>query len=269
MTYQSPPKLEKHYDRLAGKTVFITGASSGIGEAAARLFAAEGASVVAAARREDKLESLVEELRSQGLEASAVACDVTQEESVKQAISMAKETYGRLDLAFNNAGGNEGGKPVHETALDDFNQTIAVNLTGVFLCMKYEIAAMLEHGLGGAVVNTSSISGLIGMPNMAAYGASKWGLEGMTRCAALEYAKANIRINAIAPGATRSELFDAWMPTEEARSAIAALSPMNYIAHPEDPARLALFLLTDEARWTTGAIVPCEGGMIAQSHTLA
>lgn len=269
MSYLSPPKMEKTYDRLKGKTVFVTGATSGIGEAAVRLFAAEGGNVVAAARREDKLAGLVDDLRATGLEVSAVACDVNDAASVEAAIRRVKELYGRLDLAFNNAGANAGNGPLHEVDPADFDHVVAVNLRGVFLCMKYEIAAMLEHGHGGAIVNTSSIGGLVGMANMSAYGASKWGLDGMTKCAALDYARRGIRINAIAPGSTRSEMFDAWMPTEEARAAIAAASPMNHIAHAEDPARVALFLLTEEARWTTGAIVPCEGGMSARAHTLA
>tara|TARA_B110001454_G_scaffold162436_1_gene151971 strand:- start:53 stop:862 length:810 start_codon:yes stop_codon:yes gene_type:complete len=269
MSYLSPPKLDKTYDRLKGKSVFVTGATSGIGEAAVRLFAAEGAKVVAAARREDKLVSLVEELRSKGLEASAVACDVNDPASVEAAVGRVKDLYGQLDMAFNNAGANAGNGPLHEMEPADFDYVMSVNLRGVFLCMKYEIAAMLEHGQGGSIVNTSSIGGLVGMANMSGYGASKWGLDGMTKCAALDYARQGIRINAIAPGSTRTEMFDAWVPTEDARVAIAAASPMNHIAHAEDPARVALFLLTDEARWTTGAIVPCEGGMSARAHTLA
>lgn len=269
MAYRSPPKLEKTYGRLKGKTVFVTGATSGIGEAAVRLFAAEGGKVVAAARREDRLAALVHELRTQQLEVSAVACDVSDAESVEAAVKRVKSLYGQLDLAFNNAGVNAGNGPLHAVDPVDFDQVIAVNLRGVFLCMKYEIAAMLEHGQGGAIVNTSSIGGLVGMASMTAYCASKWGMDGMTKCAALDYARHNIRINAIAPGSTRSEMFDAWMPTEEARAGIAAASPMNHIAHPEDPARVALFLMTEEARWTTGAIVPCEGGMSVRAHSLA
>ena len=115
-------------------------------------------------------------------------------------------------------------------------------------------------GRGGAIVNTSSIGGLVGAPFNGIYAASKWGLTGLTKCVALEYARSNIRVNCIAPGPTRSEMIDRWMPTEEARAGLADNMPMNYIADPDDMARAALYLLSDEARWTTGAVLPCEGG---------
>ena len=133
------------------------------------------------------------------------------------------------------------------------------NLRGVFLSMKHEVAAMLKSG-GGAIVNASSIGGLVGHAGHSHYAASKWALTGLTRCAALDYARQGIRINAIAPGPTRSDMFDSWIATDELRETVANLQPMNYIGNPDDMARVALFLLTDEARWTTGAIVPCEGG---------
>jgi NAD(P)-dependent dehydrogenase (short-subunit alcohol dehydrogenase family) len=125
--------------------------------------------------------------------------------------------------------------------------------------MKHEIPAMLASG-GGAIVNTSSIGGLVGGARNGDYAASKWGLAGLTKCVALEYARQGIRVNAIAPGPTDSEMFGRWMSTEERREMIADAMPMNYIAHPDDMARAALFLLSDESRWTTGAIFPCEGG---------
>ena len=263
MTYQSPPKLETTYDRLEGKVVLVTGATSGIGEAATKLFAAEGAKVVAVARRTDRLKALVRSLADQGLSASATFCDVSDERSIQTAVEFAVTQFGRLDLAFNNAGVGAGQAPVHLTETNTFDRAVRVNLRGVFLCMKYEIEAMLEHGEGGAIVNTSSIGGLIGAPNMAAYSASKWGLAGLTKCAALDYADRNIRINAIAPAATHSEMLDGWLKTESAREAIAASSPMNYIADPDDMARAALYLLSDEARWTTGIVLPCDGGTSA------
>ena len=136
---------------------------------------------------------------------------------------------------------------------------MAVNLRGVFLCMKHEIGVILGSG-GGAIVNTSSIGGLVGGAENGIYAASKWGL---TKCAALDYARLNIRVNAIAPGPTRSEMFDRWMPAEDHRAALAERTPMNYVAHPDDMARAALFLLSDESRWTTGTVFPCEGGISA------
>jgi NAD(P)-dependent dehydrogenase (short-subunit alcohol dehydrogenase family) len=269
MTYLNPPPLQFSANRLAGRVVFVTGASSGIGAAAARLFAREGATVVAAARRIDRTESLAAALRDQGLRASAVLCDVRDEDSVRAAIAATVAEHGRLDGAFNNAGVGGAGRLLHEISVDTFDEVIATNLRGVFLCMKHEIPAMLETG-GGAIVNTSSIGGLVGGALNSDYATSKWGLAGLTRCAALGYARQGIRVNAIAPGATESEMFGhlvervgraGGLTPEDARVTAAAWAPMNYIAHPEDMARAALFLLSDEARWTTGIVLPCEGGM--------
>ncbi|MDB5482822.1 MAG: hypothetical protein JWO83_3875 [Caulobacteraceae bacterium] len=262
MTYLNPPPLAFHANRLENRVILVTGASSGIGAAAARLFAAEGAKVVAAARRAERITALADELKVEGRRAEAVVCDVTDEGSVAEAVRFAVQTYGRLDGAFNNAGAGGGHAPMHKADTGMFDHIMAVNLRGVFLCMKHEIAAMLETG-GGAIVNTSSIGGLVGGAENGIYAASKWGLAGLTKCAALDYARLNIRVNAIAPGPTRSEMFDRWMPTEEARAGLAARTPMNYVAHPDDMARAALFLLSDESRWTTGTVFPCEGGISA------
>ena len=264
MAYNHPPPLTTTFQRLAGKVVLITGASSGIGEAAARLFAAEGAKVVCAARRTDRIDAIAAELTAAGLEATAVACDVTDEASVAGAVAATVGAYGRLDGAFNNAGRGGVWAPIHTLAAADFDKIMDTNLRGVFLCLKHETAAMLEQGGGGSIVNTSSIGGLVGAAGNSAYAASKWGLAGLTKCAAMDYAREGIRVNAIAPGPTRSEMFDRWMSTDEAREQMAAATPMNYIAEPDDMARAALFLLSDDARWTTGAIIPCEGGLSAR-----
>jgi NAD(P)-dependent dehydrogenase (short-subunit alcohol dehydrogenase family) len=248
--------------RLADKVVFVTGASSGIGAAAVRRFAAEGAIVVGGSRRTDRIGALTAALVDEGLRASALACDVRDEASVAAAIAAVVARHGRIDGAFNNAGVGGGHRPIHQLPAAKFDEVIATNLRGVFLCMKHEIAAMLETG-GGSIVNTSSIGGLVGGAMNGDYAASKWGLGGLTKCAALEYARRGIRVNAIAPGPTRSEMFDRWIPTDEARAAMAAHFPMNYIAAPDDMARSALFLLSDDAMWTTGVVLPCEGGASA------
>jgi len=263
MTYYSPEKLTKTHGRLEDMVVFVTGATSGIGEAAARLFAAEGAKVVCAARRRDKLDLLVGAIEEEGGVAVAATCDVTDEASVAAAVQVALDRYGRLDGAFNNAGQGGAHGALHKISTDNFDRVVGVNLRGVFLCMKYEIAAMLREERGGAIVNTSSIGGLIGNGGNSAYAATKWGLAGLTKSAALDYARHRIRVNAIAPGATRSEMFDRWIDTEEARERMAAAFPMNGIAHPDDMARAALLLLTEETRWTTGVILPCDAGMSA------
>jgi NAD(P)-dependent dehydrogenase (short-subunit alcohol dehydrogenase family) len=264
MTYNHPAKLTTTFKRLADKVVLVTGASSGIGEAAARLFAAEGAKVVCAARRTDKLSAIVRELKDDGLEAMSVSCDVTDEASVAAAVAAAVDAYGGLDAAFNNAGHGGIRGPIHTLDVAALDRVMNVNLRGVFLCLKHEAAAMLAQGKGGSIVNTSSIGGLVGGAGNSIYAASKWGLAGLTKCAALDYARDAIRVNAIAPGPTRSEMFDRWIPTHEAREQMAAAFPMNYIAEPDDMARAALFLLSDDARWTTGVILPCEGGMSAK-----
>ena len=259
MTYAHPAPLTFSADRLAGKVVFVTGASSGIGAAAARRFAAEGARVAIAARRVDRLEQIVAELEAAGHEALAVPCDVTDERSVVCAVETTVTTFGGLDAAFNNAGSGGSQRRLHEIDASAFDRVLAANLRGPFLCMKHQIPAMLDRG--GAIVVTSSIGGLVGAPRNSDYAASKWGLAGLIKCAAMDYAPHGIRVNAIAPGPTRSEMFDRWMHTEEMRAAMAAHAPLNYIADPDDMARAALFLLSDEARWTTGCVFPCDGGM--------
>lgn len=259
MTYLNPQPLTLTADRLAGRVILVTGASSGIGAAAADLFAREGAKVVLVARRAERIEPLAAQLAGLGLEAMAVACDVRVEGEVEAAVAAAVNRYGRLDGAFNNAGVGGSRGPLHELDVEAFDRILGTNLRGVFLCMKHEIPAMLATG-GGAIVNTSSVGGLIGAAGNSLYAASKWGLAGLTKCAALDYARRGIRVNAIAPGPTRSEMFDRWMPDEAARASMAEAMPMNYIAHPQDMARAALFLLSDEARWTTGVVLPCEGG---------
>lgn len=264
MPYNHPPKIAQTFNRLDGKVILVTGASSGIGEAAARLFAAEGAKVVCAARRTERLEALAAELAEQGLHAMAATCDVTDETSVADTVQKTVAAYGRLDGAFNNAGHGSVRGAVHTLNVADLDRVMDVNLRGVFLCMKHETATILEQGSGGSIVNTSSIGGLVGGAANSIYASSKWALAGLTKCAALDYARDGIRVNAIAPGPTRSEMFDRWVATDEAREQMAGMFPMNYIADPDDMARAALFLLSDESRWTTGAILPCEGGMSAR-----
>ncbi len=173
------------------------------------------------------------------------------------AAASSSEPFGRLDGAFNNAGVGGTHRPLHETGTADFYWVLATNLRGPFLCMKYEIPAMLKAG-GGSIVVTLLVGGLVGGAANTVYATSKHGLTGLVRCAALDYARAGIRVNAIAPGPTRSEMFDRWIPTEEARAAMACDFPLNYIADPDDMAPAALFLLSDESRWTTGTVSPAR-----------
>jgi A-factor type gamma-butyrolactone 1'-reductase (1S-forming) len=260
MPYAHPAPLTLTADRLHGKVVFVTGASSGIGAAAVRRFAEEGAQVAAAGRRPAELASLAAELRAKGHDVVAVECDVTDEESVHAAVERSVAEFGKLDAAFNNAGRGGSHRPLHEMDVNTFDAVLATNLRGVFLCIKHQVPHLAAAG-GGAIVVTSSIGGLVGAAGNADYAASKSALAGLIKCAALDYAQQRIRINAIAPGPTRSDMFDRWMNTDQLREQMAALAPLNYIAHPDDMARAALFLLSDEARWTTGTILPCDGGM--------
>jgi NAD(P)-dependent dehydrogenase (short-subunit alcohol dehydrogenase family) len=245
--------------RLKDKVILIAGASAGIGDAAARRFAAEGAAVVVGARRRDRLDELVGDLTAAGGEALAVSLDVTDEASVAQAVEATVERFGRLDGALNNAGLVGAGKPITEVETDYVRQVLDVNLMGVFLGMKHQIPAMLESG-GGSIVNVSSVGGIIGMPNISEYIASKWGVIGLTKSVALEFAGAGVRVNAIAPGSTKTEMYDTWLPTAEAQAEVAAYSPMNQIALPDDMARVALFLLSEESRWTNGTVIAADGG---------
>jgi NAD(P)-dependent dehydrogenase (short-subunit alcohol dehydrogenase family) len=242
--------------------IFVAGASSGIGESAVRLFAREGAKVVSAARRLKRMEVEAQVLNEAGLTVAPVECDVRDETSVAHAIDFAIERFGRLDGAFNNAGEGNAQGSLHEFNVEVFDRVMGTNLRGVFFCLKHEISAMLRTG-GGSIVNTSSAAGLTGMARNSLYAASKFGLAGMIKSAAVEYARQGIRVNAIGVGPTDTAMFRRWATTENERARAAEMFPMNYIAQPEDMARAALFLLSDEARWTTGVVLPCEGGKTA------
>ncbi|WP_445520540.1 SDR family NAD(P)-dependent oxidoreductase [Streptomyces sp. NEAU-174] len=243
--------------RLEGKVILITGASAGMGEAATRRFAAEGAHVVAGARRTDRLQRLAAELSTADNQIIAVPLDVTDEATVEAAVTAAVKRFGRLDGALNNAGITSDGTPLHEKDTDAYDRVMEVNARGVFLSMKHEIPALLA-AQGGSIVNVSSVGGMVGVAGISEYVASKWAVNGLTKSAALELASSNVRVNSLAPGSTRTEMWDT-LPIE-LQQHLASMAPMNQIALADDMARAALFLLSDESRWTTGAIIPAEGG---------
>lgn len=248
-------------NRFEGKSVMITGGGTGIGKAAAILFAREGAKVTIAARRASMGEAVVEYILSEGGTAMFVQCDVAKAEDCRNAVGAIVNAYGSLDVAFNNAGIDQIGKTVVELDEEEWDRVIAVDLKGVFLCMKYQIPEMIAAG-GGSIINTSSVAGLIASPGMAAYHAAKHGLIGLTKVAALECARQNIRVNAICPGGTHSELFDKWLLIPGLADQIRAAHPLGRFAEPEEPARAVLFLASSAASFITGVALPVDGGVV-------
>lgn len=249
--------------KLDDKTAVITGAASGIGRASALLFAEEGAKLIAADWDEARGSKVVAEIRARGGEASFVKVDVSSPEDVRRMINAAVSTYGRLDILFNNAGveGEQG--LTADCSLENWERIINVNLRGVFLGMKYAIPEMLKAG-GGVIINTASQLGLVGFAGMPAYCASKGGVIQLTRTAALEYARQNIRVNAICPGLIWTPMLERYVVgQEDVRKALTALEPIGRLGLPEEVARLALFLASDDSSFCTGAPFIVDGGFVA------
>jgi len=246
---------------LLDKVAIVTGASSGIGRAIARLFAAEGAKVVAGARRQAELDRLVAEIAADGGEAAALAGDVRDEDFAAALVTLAVDRFGGLDVAVNNAGilGDLG--PAQEMALSAWQDVIDTNLTGPFLGAKHQIPAMLARG-GGAIVFTSTFVGhTVGFPGMAAYAASKAGLIGLTQVLAAELGAKGIRVNALLPGGTDTPAGRAVANTPEMVAFVEGLHALKRMAAPEEIARSALYLASDAASFTTGAALLVDGGV--------
>jgi NAD(P)-dependent dehydrogenase (short-subunit alcohol dehydrogenase family) len=249
---------------MNGKVVIITGGASGIGRATAIAFAREGASVVIGDLDRTGGENTVSAIVDTGGQATFVRVDVSTAADVQALVSKTVEQYGGLDYAFNNAGlvGSYAG--IVDTPLEDWNRVVATNLTGVWLCMKYEIPEMLKRG-GGAIVNNSSVSGLVGAPFVVGNVATKHGVLGLTKSAALQYATQGIHVNAVAPGAIRSPLGDEMKSMHpDAEAAILAAIPQNRFGEPEEIAGTVLFLCSNQASHITGHVLTVDGGWTAR-----
>lgn len=244
---------------LENKTIIVTGASSGIGAAAAQLFASEGANVILGARRMSELEALVDQIAKDDGQAISLAGDVTDEAYSAALVDLAIERYGRLDGAFNNAGiiGTMGPVPTLETA--DWDAVMATNLTSAFYAAKAQIPVMAKQG-SGSIVFTSSFVGFSngGMPGMAAYAASKAGMIGLTQALASDHAGDGVRINSVLPGGTRTPMAG---DDPDTQAFIAGLHPMKRLAEPQEIAQAALYLLSDRASFVTGTPFAVDGGM--------
>jgi NAD(P)-dependent dehydrogenase (short-subunit alcohol dehydrogenase family) len=249
--------------RFEGKVAFVTGGASGLGAAAAQRFSDEGAQVAVADIDGAAAEKLAASLR----DGYAVQLDTSEAESVARGVADAVEHFGRLDVVFNNAGITGAQQILHELDVEDWHRVRAVNGDGIFYVMKYAIEAMLRTG-GGSIVNTSSTAGLTGQLNISAYTFAKAGIIGLTRSAAIEYAKQNIRVNAIAPTVVWTPLVQRFAESAPDPVAMRALmenyNPTPGIPTAEDVAALVAFLASDEARWITGHTVPIDGGYVAQ-----
>jgi len=246
--------------RLEGKSALVTGASSGIGKVTAIAFAREGAAVVVAARREPETEETARLIRAAGGQATAIAVDVSSASQVQALVAATLSTYGRLDIAFNNAGifGSEG--PVHDVDEAYWDRIMGINLKGTWLCMKHELPPMLAQG-SGAVVNMSSTAGVAGWSAAALYSASKFGVVGLTKSAALQYASAGIRINAVCPAFTRIESIDSAVAVfPEADKGMKASIPFGRIGTMEEVAEAVVWLASDAASFCTGHALVLDGG---------
>ena len=248
---------------LDGKVGLVTGGTSGIGRQTAVLFAKAGAKVVVAGRREAQGTETIEMILAAGGDALFVRSDVSKAAEVETLIQRVVERFGRLDIAFNNAGIEGVQAPIVVQSEEDWDQTIAINLKGVWLCLKYEIRQMLKQGSGGAIVNMASIIGLIGTAGVAAYSASKHGVIGLTKTAALENAKSGIRINAVCPGFTETPMADRIFRAPAIRKYVVDCHPIGRFGRPTEIAEAVVWMCSDRSSFMTGQSLVLDGGFLA------
>lgn len=250
-------------DRYKNKVALVTGGTSGIGKATAIGFAEAGAKVVLTGRRQKEGSDVVAQIQKLGGTASFFQADFSKEAEVQAAIDFTVKTYGRLDVAFNNAGLEMIG-PLNEITEEKYRRVFDINVWGVLSAMKHEIAAMLKTG-GGAIVNTTSALGHVGIAQGTVYVGSKHAVEGITKCVALEFARQNIRVNTISPAATATDMIDRFAGKEgPGRDGLVAMHPVGRLGKPEEMAAAVLYLCSDEATFTTGTSLKVDGGWLAQ-----
>jgi NAD(P)-dependent dehydrogenase (short-subunit alcohol dehydrogenase family) len=247
-------------NRLHGKVAVVTGGNAGIGEAIAKAFAREGASVVITGRRERELARVVNDIVKQQGKAFAVAGSVTDESHVQETVSRTVQQFGHLDILVNNAGVGNFGKRLHEIDDATWAEVLDVNLTGMFRMTRAVLPLMLKQGKG-AIVNISSVASLIGLPTLPAYAASKGALDAVTRALAVDYAKDGIRCNVVNPGLIDTPMAAPLMSDPELLNPILSHYPLHRAGKPEEVANMVLYLVSDEAAWVTGGTFPIDGGM--------
>ncbi|MFC0267147.1 SDR family oxidoreductase [Kushneria aurantia] len=250
-------------DYFADRVALVTGAAMGMGFATARAFAQEGARVVLSDIDRDELEKSVQRLRDEGFEVTGIGCDVTREEQVASLVAQTVATYGRLDAAFNNAGVQSDAAETADATSEEFHRVNAINLFGVWCCMKYELAQMREQG-SGAIVNCSSLGGLVGLPGRSIYHGTKHGVVGMTKSTALEYASRGIRVNAVCPGTIDTPMVSRMvesgdLPLDE----ILKEQPIGRLGRPEEIASAVVWLCGPGSTFVIGHSLPVDGGFTA------
>lgn len=251
-------------ESLEAKVALVTGGASGIGAASAEIFAEKGANVVVSDIDEAGGQATVERIRSAGGSAMFRRCDVADPEQVQQLINAAVGTYGHIDAAFNNAGVEGEAATTPNCSIENFDLNIDVNLRGVFLCMKYQIAQFLKQGTTGAIVNTASVAGLVGAKGVPAYVAAKHGVVGLTKTAAIEFAKKKIRVNAVCPGGIRTQMLERLINEKPwVEKQMLKLQPIGRLGDPREVGRVVVFLCSDDASFVTGHAMPVDGGCVA------